>query len=202
MVAQTALRPPPGRRPTTEEPTTDSVNSVEEPNTGSSEDPSTIPTKHSAASDPVTNSNDTSADISQPDSSDDDSVPEEMGSGHADGSDSPDLEHANEEQDSNDIGKSILDQEDSIFGEDSKTKIPTITEQSDPSAVVTKSLHGSDKEGPCPKATSQVLYHDFHRQELKLLDKRLDNLTLLLESTRNFGQSVSIVVKKFLFFMQ
>ena len=199
MVAQTALRPPPGRRPTTEEPTTDSVNSVEEPNTGSSEDPSTIPTKHSAASDPVTNSNDTSADISQPDSSDDDSVPEEMGSGHADGSDSPDLEHANEEQDSNDIGQSLLDQEDLVFEKDNKTEIPTVTEQSDPPVVVTRPLHGSGKGRQCPKATSQVRFHDLHRQELKLLDERLNKLTLTLESTKNFGQSVSTMVKNFVF---
>ena len=199
MVAQTALRPPPGRRPTTEEPTTNSVNSVEEPNTGSSEDSLTIPTEPSVASDPVTNSNDTSADISQPDSSDDDPVPEEMGSGHADSSDSPDLEHTNEEQDSNDIGQSLLDQEDSVFEKDNKTEIPTITEQSDPPVVVTGPLHGSGKGRQCPKATSQVRFHDLHRQELKLLDERLNKLTLTLESTKNFGQSVSTMVKNFVF---
>ena len=199
MVAQTALRPPPGRRPTTEEPTTNSVNSVEEPNTGSSEDSLTIPTEPSVASDPVTNSNDTSADISQPDSSDDDPVPEEMGSGHADSSDSPDLEHTNEEQDSNDIGQSLLDQEDLVFEKDNKTEIPTVTEQSDPPVVVTRPLHGSGKGRQCPKATSQVRFHDLHRQELKLLDERLNKLTLTLESTKNFGQSVSTMVKNFVF---
>ena len=199
MVAQTALRPPPGRRSTTEEPTTKSVNSVEETNTGPSEGPPTVPTEPSVVLDPVTNLNDSSADISQPNSSDDDTVPEEIGSGHADSSDSSDLEHTNEKQDSNDIGQSLLDQDDSVFEKDNKTEIPTITEQSDPSVVVTKPLHGSDKERQCSKTTSQVRHHDLHRQELKLLDERLNNLTLALESTRNFRQLVSIMVKNFVF---
>ena len=199
MVAQTALRPPPGRRSTTEEPTTKSVNSVEETNTGPSEGPPTVPTEPSAASDPVTNLNDTSADINQPNLSDDDPVPEEIGSGHADSSDSPDLEHTNEKQDSNDIGKSLLDQEDSVFETDNKTEIPTITEQSDPPIVVTKPLHGSNKERQCSKTTSQVRHYDLYRQEIKLLDERLNNLTLTLESTKNFGQLVSIMVKNFVF---
>ena len=199
MVAQTALRPPPGRRSTTEEPTTKSVNSVEETNTGPSEGPPTVPTEPSVALDPVANSNDTSADISQPDSSDDDPVPEEIGLGPAGSSDSPDLEHTNEEQDSNDIGQSLLDQEDSVFEKDNKTEIPTITEQSDPPVVVTGPLHGSGKGRQCPKATSQVRFHDLHRQELKLLDERLNKLTLTLESTKNFGQSVSTMVKNFVF---
>lgn len=202
MVAQTALRPPPGRRSTTEEPTTNSdksVNSVEETTIKSSENPPTIPTEPSVALDPVANSNDTLADISQPDSSNDDPIPEEIGSGHAGSSDSPNLEHTNEKQDSNDLGQSLLDQEDSVFEKDNKTEIPTITEQSDPSVVVTKPLHGSDKERQCSKTTSQVRHHDLHRQELKLLDERLNNLTLALESTKNFGQLVSIMVKNFVF---
>ena len=199
MVAQTALRLPPGRRSSTEDPTTKSVNSVEETNTGPSEGPPTVPTEPSVVLDPVTNLNDSSADISQSNSSDDDTVPEEIGSGHADSSDSSDLEHTNEKQDSNDIGQSLLDQEDSVFEKDNKTEIPTITEQSDPSVVVTKPLHGSDKEIQCSKTTSQVRHHDLHRQELKLLDERLNNLTLALESTKNFGQLVSIMVKNFVF---
>ena len=200
MVAQTALRPPPGRRPTTEEPTTNSdksVNSVEETNTRSPEDPPTIPTEPSVVVDPVTEFTDTSTDIDQPDESDDGMVPEEIGSGHADSSD---LEYTNEEQDSNGLRKPISDQDDSIFEEDNKTEIPTITDQSNSSVVVTEPLHGSDKEGQCPKATSQISYRGFHRQELELLDKRLNNLTLLLESNRNLRQSVSIVVKKFFVF--
>ena len=202
MVAQTALRPPPGRRPTTEEPTTksdESVNSVEETNTHSSGDPPTIPTEPSIVVDSVTESVDASTDIDQPDTSNDDVVPEEIGSGHVDSFDSPDLEHTSEEQDSNDLGKPFSAQDDSIFEENNQTEIPIITDQPNSSVVVTEPLPGFDKEGKCPKATLQVNYSDFHRQELELLDKRLNNLTLLLESNENLRHSVSIVVKKFVF---
>ena len=202
MVAQTALGPPPGRTPTTEEPTTNSnksASSVKETNTRSPEDPLTIPTEPSVVVDPVTKFVDASTDIDQPDTSEDGVVPEEIGSGHSDGSDSPDLEYTNEEQDSNGLGKPVSDQDESVFEKGNKTEIPTITDQSNSSVVVTEPLHGSDKEGKCPKATSQANYRDFHRQELELLDKRLNNLTFLLESNRNLRQSVSIVVKNFVF---
>lgn len=147
----------------------------------------------------VADFNDTSAEIGHPSTSNGSLVSKEIDSSHVNSSDSSDLEHANEEQNSKDIGESISDQDSSPFGENDETEIPTITEQPDSSVVVTKPVHGSGKEESCPKATLQVRHHDFHRQELKLLNKRLDNLTLLLESNRNFGQSVSIVVKNYVF---
>ena len=192
--------PPRDKKTSTKESATsanESATSAREINVSPSEIPPIIPTRPSVVVNPNPDSKSTSAEIGSLETADDSLSFNETKLAGANDPGPPDLENTNEEQDSNNVGKPVSAQDKSFVEESENTELQVVTEQPDPNVVATESINGLGKikSSQLEKAGTPSRPCDFHYQEFKNVNRRFDNLTMLLESNRNLGISVSILTK-------